>query len=896
MADEQQPLTSPIEPPSLQPRSRPPLMPGRRRSIASEVSENLSNNAPEERPDFPCAPDLGNREAADPTTAAGRRDSASEKKPPELLSSDGSQSPGSSPSADCGMKLTQQALLRVRRSILRTDGGGINSPTERRVSLAGALAGGRGGAGGAAGMYEIIKKAKEERDRQKKTRRTYTVLSRSQETIEHLESALRLKSLSPDASWRRWWDLSIILLIAFHWFMVPLGYVISRDEMFMPVEAIDVVEHVGGVIFLVDIALRFRTGFIEPGAGLVVDEPRQIQETYLLGDFPWDLLAGIPLDVALLWGGGGTERMHHFAEHLRLFKVFRVQSLFSVVNNMKLDKNVVNFQYNIVPNIKMAFYTVIAIHVIAVVFMRMNRDEWDTDENGTATSKPDMSYTTSMYWTLYTVTSVGYGDVPVDTDWKKRFASVLFLVGVIVHGMCMTEIAERRAKADVHSDMRDKMRETLNVMTLFNIPEELQHEVLAFQYHQLHSSVSGAFVKVLETLPHSMRTRVGLYVRVKFICTVPMFADQSIDCLVDLANALQNLVFEPEQKIIKYGDVGKEMFFLGHGFADVLAPNGKLIAVIKPGGFFGERALLTEEKRGATIKSLTYCDTFRLSKDKFIEILNKHQPLKDAVEAEMKQREIQVDIRAVESPTKPDSPKCDPPPTGETFCGGEEAEPRSPEPDNPRQRSASVASPVSFPRSCSGLSASARLSLPAPLMGVRLGSGNSLTSLRSQSSAPEGTGLPEPAAAPAAPAGSPAAAAPAAAAQAGVQPLRPTVPKLRRKTLGAAPSPLIAMTPPLDATRDEKRGPAFSGVSEQRMRRFEERLDDLVAAMRRIEGALLNTNSAPSPRAAPRPVVRQLRMRSLTLPSAQSATPRGSPLQGRGASPGGSSAPIGASA
>eukprot|EP01065_Artemidia_motanka_P017953 TRINITY_DN21341_c0_g1_i1.p1 TRINITY_DN21341_c0_g1~~TRINITY_DN21341_c0_g1_i1.p1 ORF type:complete len:927 (+),score=264.93 TRINITY_DN21341_c0_g1_i1:55-2835(+) len=860
----------------------------RRLSTRTQSTEANSDAPPEERPDFPCAPDLGeearrdSRRSSDcPTPMAAAREAVrradareEEEKAEGSLGPITPASPIENLMSVSPMRLTS-AVLGRRRSVIRS-------------SLAfgpGGARGARGRQSGAGAMYEIIKKAKEERDKQKKRgRRTYTVLHRSQETMEHLESALESKSLSPDAAWRRWWDVSVLLCIAFYWFMVPLGYVVDRDAFFVPEAVLNSLEGLCTVILIVDIALRFRTGFIEVTAGLVVDDPVQIRDAYLLGDFAWDLLAGIPLDSFVLFFGGSSYRnLHHAAQHLRLFKVFRIRSLFQVMNTMKLDKNLVNFQFNVVPNVKMAFYTVLGVHVCTVLFMAMNTESAEPHETNTT----GFSYTTSMYWTLYTVTSVGYGDVPVDSPWKKRFASVLLLAGVVVHGVCMTEIAERRAKADVRSEMRDKMRETLNVMTLFNIPEELQHEVLAFQYHQLHSSVSGAFVKVLESLPLSMRTRVGLYVRVKFICMVPMFSDQSIDCLVDLANALQNLVFEPEQKIIRCGEEGKEMFFLGHGFADVLAATGEFVTVIKPGGFFGEVALLTESKRTATIKSLTYCDTFRLTKDKFLEILEKHASLRMAVEEEMRKRNIKA---APGSPLSPAEEKKE-----EGGEPGDEDDQKRPAPVSPCDDSSLFSPPapsaagdtascgafqtvaegtriLSAPTPISPLLPVKMLSDPLmakPLTEMRAGSATSLLSLRSNGSATSATEQPAKGFSTASERRARPVVAPTPVSLGGSEsPPAPPETKLsaaRRQTLPAKVPLGPGPTSPVGAGRREtigaqQRSALFGGgITEQRLRRYEDRLDDLAGVVQRVEEALSRQLKAKA--SSPQ------RSRSLALPS-----------------------------
>jgi CRP/FNR family transcriptional regulator, cyclic AMP receptor protein len=57
----------------------------------------------------------------------------------------------------------------------------------------------------------------------------------------------------------------------------------------------------------------------------------------------------------------------------------------------------------------------------------------------------------------------------------------------------------------------------------------------------------------------------------------------------------------PEGKVLaREGDIGQEFFVVETGTAEV-SRNGEVIAELGPGDFFGEMALLEEERRTATV-------------------------------------------------------------------------------------------------------------------------------------------------------------------------------------------------------------------------------------------------------------------------------------------------------
>jgi len=65
------------------------------------------------------------------------------------------------------------------------------------------------------------------------------------------------------------------------------------------------------------------------------------------------------------------------------------------------------------------------------------------------------------------------------------------------------------------------------------------------------------------------------------------------------------------------------MYFLSQGNVVILNDDGQETATLNPGSYFGEIALLTSEKRTASVVALTFCDILMLTKDEFEFVLKK---------------------------------------------------------------------------------------------------------------------------------------------------------------------------------------------------------------------------------------------------------------------------------
>ena len=90
---------------------------------------------------------------------------------------------------------------------------------------------------------------------------------------------------------------------------------------------------VSDIWFTLDVALNFRTGFIEDGSNnQIIIDAREIRRKYLRGWFILDLISTFPFDIAIsaLTGGGVQQRSTRFLKYMRLTKLFRLLRLLRV--------------------------------------------------------------------------------------------------------------------------------------------------------------------------------------------------------------------------------------------------------------------------------------------------------------------------------------------------------------------------------------------------------------------------------------------------------------------------------------------------------------------------------------------------------------------------------------
>jgi len=128
-------------------------------------------------------------------------------------------------------------------------------------------------------------------------------------------------------------------------------------------------------------------------------------------------------------------------------------------------------------------------------------------------------------------------------------------------------------------------------------------------------------------------------VNVNLKATVPMlrevkllrlFSDEELDGLVQIGDSIG---YEPHTNIIIEGELSWGLFLILDGTVGIYKTNklsGDIYDVgqLRTSNFFGEMSLVDENPRSATVRALSDCQMFYISKDKFVEFLDRSMDLK----------------------------------------------------------------------------------------------------------------------------------------------------------------------------------------------------------------------------------------------------------------------------
>ena len=111
--------------------------------------------------------------------------------------------------------------------------------------------------------------------------------------------------------------------------------------------------------------------------------------------------------------------------------------------------------------------------------------------------------------------------------------------------------------------------------------------------------------------------------RLRILRSVPLLAILSNDELSKVAKAMRVQMFNPGAPIIKEGEQGSRFYIINDGEVRVFLKSGgsggaeKDLATLKENDYFGERALIKNEPRKASVSAKTAVELLVLAQKQF---------------------------------------------------------------------------------------------------------------------------------------------------------------------------------------------------------------------------------------------------------------------------------------
>lgn len=464
--------------------------------------------------------------------------------------------------------------------------------------------------------------------------------------------------LHPDGRVRSCWNVLMAALIIYCGVAVPLEIAFEptmRATMgldgWSAWEAWNLV--VDG-LFLIDIALSFRSGYIADG--VFVKDSTLVCRHYLLGGFLIDLIGAFPLNLILKAVGDtdneSTGRLNRQLRLLRVIKLNRLLRLAKLSKNLKYVELAIKFNPSAMRIVKLLLIMLGFCHWIGCAWWLVAElelpeptadnpnaiappSEWRPSEQLLAAPLSDQ-FAASFFWGAGMVTAMVPYDIMPTTQVESYFTAVCMFVALILNAFVIGSMASALSTMDSKKAVAAGKLETIGAyLEIHKVSNDLRASILEYYEYVYTSSMSMDDLKLYDELPPSLASRLAISVHRRMLARCAFLAGLSDDVLLVVLSRLKPRIYVPAQFILVEGQPHEAIHFVKKGRVALLVGVGtvheSLVRIVKEFDNFGlsddaamDLSQLSEPPYAVeSARAETYCDVVSLPCRALREIFNK---------------------------------------------------------------------------------------------------------------------------------------------------------------------------------------------------------------------------------------------------------------------------------
>eukprot|EP01043_Picozoa_sp_COSAG02_P044716 COSAG02_NODE_4021_length_5891_cov_414.995684_1_plen_1502_part_00 len=466
---------------------------------------------------------------------------------------------------------------------------------------------------------------------------------------------------------RQTWDLIQIFMLFYVALVVPFRIGFHFEST--PTEWIFWWEVVVDLYFWCDIVINCRTAYYDEHNELIIDNAK-ICKKYLKGWFLLDFLSCLPVTyIGLLVNQNDNQAA---GADLKMLKVFRMVRLAKLLRLARVKRLVARLeeQYRFIARGSRVVAIVATImftaHLVACTWHMAGSsrvEEIGTDRStgevvtlkpwvmgqyggigDGSTEDPDFEnglqvstmtrYVDALYYSVTTLTTVGYGDRVPNTDLEKVISILCELAGSVIFGVIAGSLSTiAMAESMTRIEIKQKISQLNELMNVKNVPKSMRIK--------FSNQMTNWFAKksvfdeemLLSYLPPRQRKDLLTIIYKPFMMQCPLMQGLEWPVVSRMCLMMRPYLAVVNDVIFTEGDVGEEMYLVVRGSMKLFsrqypAYNGRMW---EDGAFFGELPLLhcgggeTKNLHLYTAQALVETDCSYISQDDFEE-LNVQRP------------------------------------------------------------------------------------------------------------------------------------------------------------------------------------------------------------------------------------------------------------------------------
>eukprot|EP00930_Biecheleria_cincta_P056661 TRINITY_DN42732_c0_g1_i1.p1 TRINITY_DN42732_c0_g1~~TRINITY_DN42732_c0_g1_i1.p1 ORF type:complete len:523 (-),score=74.59 TRINITY_DN42732_c0_g1_i1:30-1598(-) len=370
-------------------------------------------------------------------------------------------------------------------------------------------------------------------------------------------------------------------------------------------------------VFVIDLILQFFLAYPLTGRGTRILERRhtRIVMHYLKGMFVIELLTVIPFDLVHMMIPSESPvaqlKAVKFIRTLRLLKLIRIMKASRVWNRLEVDFAMPYQQLALV-----RFFAILllichwqsAIWAMTLELSEETDKKWiDSVELAEAhiqprtRDAPDRLYVASFYFCIYTMTSVGYGDIGSQNAVERVVNIFIILVSGLCWAYILGEVCGIVADMNAEAQSFRRRMDNLNfMMRERGVPNRMRKRLRSFFLQSRKHSRLMTQRELLQNMSPTLQGEISLVLssewlsKVSFIRSFVSEAESLVrrggnaeaykTCVADIARCMDTIAFAQGEVFVS----AQTLYILYRGLI------GKHRRILQSGDVFGEDFLLTD--------------------------------------------------------------------------------------------------------------------------------------------------------------------------------------------------------------------------------------------------------------------------------------------------------------
>ncbi|XP_031260650.1 potassium channel GORK-like, partial [Pistacia vera] len=361
--------------------------------------------------------------------------------------------------------------------------------------------------------------------------------------------------------WYLAWKLFIVINAAYSSFFTALEFGFYRG---LP-EKLFVLDIANQIAFLVDIVVHFFVAYLDTKSYRMVYSHNLIALRYLKSRFFVDFLGCLPWDA--IYKVSGRKEAVRYLVWIRLSRITRVTEFFA-----RLEKDI-RINYLFIRIIKLLVVELYCTHTAACIFYYLATTVPPSNEGYTWIGSLKMGdfsysnfreidlwkrYTTSLYFAIVTMATVGYGDIHAVNAREMIFIMIFVSFDMLLGAYLLGNMTALVVKGSNTERLRDKMTDIIKYMNRNNLGNQLSNRIkdhlrLLYDSHRDHES------QVLQDIPPSIRTKISYKLYEPCIKDTSIFRGCSSGFIKQIAIKVHEEIFLPGEVVIERGNITDQL-------------------------------------------------------------------------------------------------------------------------------------------------------------------------------------------------------------------------------------------------------------------------------------------------------------------------------------------------